>query len=74
MTGHTIGAAGAIEAIVSVLTLQNQEIHPTINLDIPDTECDLDYVPNKSRKMKVNAVMSNSFGFGSNNSVLIFKK
>lgn len=74
MTGHTIGAAGAIEAIASVLTLQNQEIHPTINLNAPDPECDLDYVPNKSRKEKVNTVMSNSFGFGSNNAVLVFKK
>ena len=74
MTGHTIGAAGAIEAIVSVLTLRNQEIHPTINLNTPDPECDLDYVPNKLRKTKVNAVMSNSFGFGSNNAVLVFKK
>lgn len=74
MTGHTIGAAAAIEAIASVLTLHYQEIHPTINLETPDSECDLDYVPNKSRKQKVNVVMSNSFGFGSNNSVLIFRK
>ncbi len=74
MTGHTIGGAGAIEAIASVLTLQNQEIHPTINLNALDPECDLDYVPNKSRKEKVNTVMSNSFGFGSNNAVLVFKK
>ena len=74
MTGHSIGAAGALEAIVSVLTLQNQEIHPTINLNVPDPECDLDYVPNTSRKTKVTAVMSNSFGFGSNNAVLIFKE
>lgn len=73
LTGHSIGAAGAIEAIASVLTLQHQEIHPTINLIVPDPECDLDYVPNISRKVKVNAVMSNSFGFGSNNAVLIFK-
>ena len=74
MTGHTIGAAAAIEAIVSVLTLQKQEIHPTINLDTADPECDLDYVPNKSRKTKVDTVISNSFGFGSNNAVLVFKK
>ena len=58
MTGHTIGAAGAIEAIVSVLTLENQVIHPTINLNASDPECDLDYVPNKSRNVKVNAVMT----------------
>lgn len=74
MIGHPIGAAGAIEAIASVLTLQHQEIHPTINLNTPDPECDLDYVPNQSRKAKINTVMSNSFGFGSNNAVLIFKK
>ena len=74
MTGHTIGAAAAIEAVVSVLTLHKQEIHPTINLDTADPECDLDYVPNKSRIVKVDAVMSNSFGFGSNNAVLVFKK
>jgi 3-oxoacyl-[acyl-carrier-protein] synthase II len=74
MTGHTIGASGAIEAIVSVLTLQNQEIHPTINLNTLDPECDLDYVPNKARKTKVNTIVSNSFGFGSNNAVLIFRK
>ena len=72
MIGHTIGASGAIEAIVSVLTIQHQEVHPTINLDMPDPECDLDYMPNKSKKQKVNVVMSNSFGFGSNNAVVVF--
>jgi len=74
MTGHSIGAAGAMEAIISVLTLQHQVIHPTINLDTPDPECDLDYVPHQARKATVNTVMSNSFGFGSNNAVLVFKK
>ena len=72
MIGHTIGAAGAIEAIASILTIQNQEIHPTINLKDHDSKCDLDYVPNASRKGKIKAVVSNSFGFGSNNAVLIF--
>jgi len=71
LIGHTIGAAGAIEAVVSVLTIQQGEIHPTMNLKTPDPECDLDYVPNQSRKAKVRTVMSNSFGFGSNNAVVI---
>ena len=74
MIGHTIGASGAIEAIVSVLTIQNQEIHPTINLEEPDPECDLDYVPNRSRELGVQTIMSNSFGFGSNNAVLVFSE
>jgi len=72
MIGHTIGAAGAIEAIASVLTLRHQEIHPTINLKEPDPECDLDYVPNIKRKKTVKIVLSNSFGFGSNNAALVF--
>lgn len=74
MIGHTIGAAGAIEAIVSVLCIQNGKIPPTINLEHPDPECDLDYVPNVAREKRVDAVVSNSFGFGSNNAVLVFKK
>ncbi len=74
MMGHLIGAAGAIEAIVSVLTIQNGIVPPTINLENPDPECDLDYVPNKPRQHKVRAAMSNSFGFGGHNSVLLFKE
>ncbi len=74
MTGHTIGASGALEAIVSVLTLEHQMIHPTVNLKERDPECDLDYVPNVARKEKVNVVLSNSFGFGSNNAVLVLGK
>lgn len=73
MIGHTIGASGAIEAIVSVLTLQNQELHPTINLNNPDPDSDLDYVPNQSRKAKIETVLSNSFGFGSNNAALVLR-
>ena len=69
--GHTIGASGAIEAVASILSLYHQEIHPTINLETPDPDCDLDYVPNRSRKSKISYVMSNSFGFGSNNAVLV---
>jgi 3-oxoacyl-[acyl-carrier-protein] synthase II len=73
--GHTIGAAGAIEFIVSLLAIKNQAVPPTINLDHPDPECDLDYVPNIGRKgVKVNTVMSNSFAFGGTNAVLIARK
>jgi 3-oxoacyl-[acyl-carrier-protein] synthase II len=75
MHGHTMGGAGAIEFIVSLLAIKNQAIPPTINLDQPDPECDLDYVPNVGRKgVKVNTVMSNSFAFGGTNAVLIARK
>lgn len=74
MMGHLIGAAGAIEAIICVLTIQNGVIPPTINLTHPDPECDLDYVPNTARQKKVRTVLSNSFGFGGHNSVLIFRE
>ena len=73
MIGHALGASGALEAIAAILTIVNDEIHPTINLDTPDPDCDLDYVPNQSRKHVVNTAMSNSFGFGGQNSSLIFK-
>ncbi len=71
LIGHSIGAAGAIEAVVCTLVVQNQEIPPTINLDSQDPNCDLDYVPNKSRKKSISHTMSNSFGFGSNNAVIV---
>lgn len=75
MTGHLLGAAGAIEAAVSVLAIHDSILPPTINLDNPDPECDLDYVPNKARhNVPVNVAMSNSFGFGGHNACLIFKK
>ena len=74
MTGHTIGAAGAIESIISVLAIENGMIPPTINLDEPDSELDLDYVPNKARKQDVNVALSNSFAFGGHNATLVFKK
>jgi len=75
MHGHMMGSAGAIEFVVSLLAIKNQAIPPTMNLDQPDPECDLDYVPNISRKrVKVNTVMSNSFAFGGTNAVLIAKK
>jgi 3-oxoacyl-[acyl-carrier-protein] synthase II len=74
MTGHLLGGAGAIEASICVLALQNGIIPPTINLKNPDPECDLDYVPNVARRTNINKVISNSFGFGGHNSVLAFKK
>jgi 3-oxoacyl-[acyl-carrier-protein] synthase II len=74
MTGHMLGAAGGIEAIFSVLSLKYQVVPPTINLDNPDPECDLDYVPHTARELKLDIVMSNSFGFGGTNGTLIFKR
>jgi 3-oxoacyl-[acyl-carrier-protein] synthase II len=74
MLGHLLGAAGAVEAIVCVMSLYDQVITPTINLDCPDDECDLDYVPKHSRDAKLDAVLSNSFGFGGTNGSLIFKR
>ena len=74
MTGHTIGAAGALEAVACIEAMNANVIPPTINLDTPDPECDLDYVPHEAREQELNVVMSNSFAFGGQNSVLIFKK
>jgi 3-oxoacyl-[acyl-carrier-protein] synthase II len=74
MTGHLLGAAGGIEAIFSILALRDQVAPPTINLQNPSPECDLDYVPNQAREMKIDAVMSNSFGFGGTNGTLIFRR
>ena len=71
MIGHSLGASGALEAIASILAIQNNEIPPTINYKTPDPECDLDYVPNVSVKQNVDAVMSNSFGFGGHNGVCL---
>jgi len=74
MTGHAIGAAGAVEAVACIMALGSNVIPPTINLDTPDPDCDLDYVPHHAREKELNVVMSNSFAFGGQNSVLIFKK
>ncbi|WP_455200035.1 beta-ketoacyl-ACP synthase II, partial [Kaarinaea lacus] len=74
MTGHLLGAAGGIEAIFSVLSIRDQVAPPTINIVTPDPECDLDYVPGEARNMKIDTVLSNSFGFGGTNGTLVFKK
>jgi len=74
MIGHLLGAAGGVEAVFSVLAIRDQVAPPTINLDNPDPECDLDYVPHTARDMKIDVAMSNSFGFGGTNGTVIFKK
>ena len=74
MTGHLLGAAGGVEAIFTLLAMQKGVIPPTINYTTPDPECDLDYVPNEARERNLNICVSNSFGFGGTNGVLIFKK
>lgn len=74
MTGHLLGAASAIEAVFSIMAINNNIIPPTINLNNPDSECDLDYIPNIAREKNVNLALSNSFGFGGTNSSIVFKK
>jgi 3-oxoacyl-[acyl-carrier-protein] synthase II len=74
MTGHMLGGAGGIEAVFTALSIKHQIAPPTMNLENPGPECDLDYVPNQARKMKIRAAMSNSFGFGGTNAVLIMKQ
>ena len=74
MTGHLLGAAGGIEAVFSVLAIDRSVIPPTINYEFPDPECDLDYVPNKSRASNVDVALSNSFGFGGTNACILFRK
>ena len=74
MIGHTIGAAGAIEGIITIMSIKNSILTPTINLDLPDPDLDLDYVPNRAREKEVNVALSNSFGFGGHNATLVFRK
>jgi 3-oxoacyl-[acyl-carrier-protein] synthase II len=73
MTGHLLGAAGGIESVICVKTLQTQSLAPTINLDDPDPDCDLDYVPNVARSASVSAVLSNNLGFGGQNAAVVFR-
>jgi 3-oxoacyl-[acyl-carrier-protein] synthase II len=74
MTGHLLGAAGVVGAIAAIMSVMTNEVHPTINYDTPDPECDLNYVPNKSIKKQVNGAISNAFGFGGHNATLAFRK
>jgi 3-oxoacyl-[acyl-carrier-protein] synthase II len=74
MTGHLLGGAGGLEAGITVLVLRDQKLPPTINLEQPDAECDLDYVPNHARPAQIEYAMSNSFGFGGTNGALLFQR
>ena len=74
MTGHLLGSGGALEACFCILAMENSIIPPTINLSEPDPDCDLDYTPNQARSKEINVTLSNSFGFGGHNSVLILAK
>ena len=73
MIGHALGGAGALEAVACIKTIRDGIIHPTINYETADPDCDLDYVPNKARKAQVNTVLSNSFGFGGQNACVVFR-
>ena len=72
--GHLLGASGGVEAVITAMTISRNLIAPTINLEEPDAECDLDFVPNKARDKKVDVAMSNSFGFGGHNASLVMRK
>jgi 3-oxoacyl-[acyl-carrier-protein] synthase II len=74
MVGHLLGASGGVEAVATVMSIQHQVAPPTINQETPDPECDLDYVPNQARPMKINTAISNSFGFGGHNAIIVVKK
>jgi 3-oxoacyl-[acyl-carrier-protein] synthase II len=74
MTGHLLGGAGGVEAGITILALRDQILPPTMNLENPDPDCDLDYVPNKARKAEVEYALSNSFGFGGTNAALMMKR
>src|SRR5207245_8614182 len=74
MTGHTLGAAGGIEAAITALSITRGVLPPTTNYETPDPECDLDYIPNKPRELRVDHAMSNSFGFGGTNAALVLSR
>jgi 3-oxoacyl-[acyl-carrier-protein] synthase II len=73
-TGHCLGAAGAVEAIFSILAVQNGVLPPTINYEVEDPTCDLDYIPNEARKAEIQIAVSNSFGFGGHNACVVFRR
>jgi len=73
MIGHTLGASGAIEALICLLAMKHGKLPPTINYEFPDPECDLDYVPHKARESKVRTVLSNNLGFGGQNAAAVFR-
>ena len=74
MIGHCMGASGTLESIACVMSIEHGILHPTINLDTPDPECDLDYVPNQAREVNIQTALSNSFGLGGQNACLVFGK
>jgi 3-oxoacyl-(acyl-carrier-protein) synthase len=74
MTGHLLGAAGAVEAVICTHVLNEQILPPTINYQTPDPECDLDYIPNTARKVNVEHLLSNSFGFGGHNATILLSR
>lgn len=74
MIGHSLGASGSMEAMACIGSIQDQVLHPTINLDTPDPDCDLDYIPNVAREAKVDVTLSNSFGFGGQNACLVIER
>ena len=74
MIGHTLGAAGAIEAVATLLSVKHGVVPPTINYEYPDPDCDLDYVPNKSRELPIAVALNNSFGFGGTNATTLFRR
>jgi 3-oxoacyl-[acyl-carrier-protein] synthase II len=74
MIGHLLGAAGAVETGITALSIRDQVIHPTINQDVPDPDCDLDYVPRQERRINIRYALSNSFGFGGTNACILLKR
>jgi len=74
MIGHLLGASGAVEFVATVLTIVHQTVHPTINLEVPDPDCDLNYTPLRARPMEVNVALSNSFGFGGHNVCIALRR